>query len=113
MTENYLRFRGIQATEELAKSPNAKTLIFGSGPSGLPLVLGNAVENAPPGAMGGTTVQDPLKQPMMQPTNDAQTKRDAQIKREAVTQDAAAKDAPAQESPTREPSAPATAPVKK
>jgi hypothetical protein len=62
--------------------------------------------------MGGTTVQDPLKQPMLQPTNDTQTKRDA------VTQDAAAKvmpakDAPAQESPAREPSAPATAPVKK
>ncbi len=45
MTENYLRYRGIQATEELAKSGNAKTLIFGSGPSGLPLILGNAVEN--------------------------------------------------------------------
>jgi hypothetical protein len=45
MTENYLRYRGIQATEELAKSTNAKTVIFGSGPSGLPLILGNAVEN--------------------------------------------------------------------
>lgn len=48
MTENYLRFRGIQATEELAKSTNAKTLIFGSGPSGLPLVLGNAVDGTTP-----------------------------------------------------------------
>jgi prohibitin 1 len=45
MTERYLRYRGIQATEELAKSANAKTVIFGSGPSGLPLILGNAVEN--------------------------------------------------------------------
>lgn len=46
MTERYLRYRGIQATEELAKSGNAKTLIFGSGPSGLPLILGNAVDSA-------------------------------------------------------------------
>lgn len=45
MTQRYLIFRGIQATEELAKSPNAKTLVFGSGPSGLPLILGNAVDN--------------------------------------------------------------------
>jgi len=44
MTERYLRYRGIQATEDLAKSGNAKTLIFGSGPSGLPLILGNAVD---------------------------------------------------------------------
>ena len=45
MTDRYLKYRGIQATEELAKSANAKTVIFGSGPSGLPLILGNAVEN--------------------------------------------------------------------
>lgn len=48
LTENYLRYRGIQATEDLAKSGNAKTLIFGSGPSGLPLILGNATENTTP-----------------------------------------------------------------
>lgn len=48
MTENYLRYRGIEATEELAKSTNAKTLLFGSGPSGLPLVLGNAVDGTSP-----------------------------------------------------------------
>jgi prohibitin 1 len=45
MTQNYLIFRGIEATEELAKSSNAKTLVFGSGPSGLPLILGNAVDS--------------------------------------------------------------------
>lgn len=48
MTENYLIFRGIQATEELAQSPNTKTLVFGSGPTGLPLILGNALDNNPP-----------------------------------------------------------------
>lgn len=74
MTENYLRYRGIQATEELAKSNNAKTLIFGSGPAGLPLVLGNAVENSPPGAMNVTppaNAVNQMQQPVMQPTTQA------------------------------------------
>jgi hypothetical protein len=32
--------RGIEATIELSKSPNAKTIIIGSGKNGLPLILG-------------------------------------------------------------------------
>jgi regulator of protease activity HflC (stomatin/prohibitin superfamily) len=35
-----LRWAGIEATKELAKSPNAKTIVVGSGPGGLPLILG-------------------------------------------------------------------------
>jgi regulator of protease activity HflC (stomatin/prohibitin superfamily) len=45
MTQDYLIYRGIQATEQLAQSSNSKTLIFGSGPTGLPLLLGNALDN--------------------------------------------------------------------
>lgn len=74
MTENYLRFRGIQATEELAKSSNAKTLIFGSGPSGLPLVLGNAIDNVPPGAMSSVSGNNPSKQPELPSNKDTQAK---------------------------------------
>jgi regulator of protease activity HflC (stomatin/prohibitin superfamily) len=70
MTENYLRFRGIQATEELAKSSNAKTLIFGSGPSGLPLVLGNAIDNVQPGAMSSASGNNPSKQPELPSNKD-------------------------------------------
>jgi regulator of protease activity HflC (stomatin/prohibitin superfamily) len=41
LTPSVLRWEGIQATKELAKSPNAKTIIVGSqGTGGLPLVLG-------------------------------------------------------------------------
>ena len=40
LTDNYLRFLGITATEALAKSDNAKIVIFGNSPSGLPLILG-------------------------------------------------------------------------
>lgn len=40
LTENYLRFRGIEATTQLASSPNSKIIMFGSNSTGgLPLVF--------------------------------------------------------------------------
>jgi hypothetical protein len=33
--------RGIEATLELAKSPNSKIIVVGSGKDGLPMILGN------------------------------------------------------------------------
>jgi len=41
LSSQYLLYRGIQATEALASSPNTKTIIIGSGKEGLPLILGN------------------------------------------------------------------------
>jgi regulator of protease activity HflC (stomatin/prohibitin superfamily) len=35
-----LKWRGLQATEELAKSPNAKVVVIGSGEDQLPIILG-------------------------------------------------------------------------
>jgi regulator of protease activity HflC (stomatin/prohibitin superfamily) len=40
LTPSVLSWHGIQATQELAKSPNAKVVVIGSGPNGLPLILG-------------------------------------------------------------------------
>lgn len=40
LNPSLLQWRGIIATEELAKSPNAKVVIVGAGKSGLPLILG-------------------------------------------------------------------------
>ena len=40
LTDKILQEKGIQATMELAKSTNTKTIIVGSGDSGLPLILG-------------------------------------------------------------------------
>jgi regulator of protease activity HflC (stomatin/prohibitin superfamily) len=40
LTEKILQEKGIQATEELAKSPNTKIVVIG-GSDGLPLILGN------------------------------------------------------------------------
>ena len=41
LTNQILKQRGIEATLELAKSPNAKVIVVGSGDDGLPLILGN------------------------------------------------------------------------
>ena len=41
LTANILRDKGIEATLELANSPNSKVVIVGSGDEGLPLILGN------------------------------------------------------------------------
>ncbi|MBI1931042.1 MAG: prohibitin family protein [Ignavibacteriales bacterium] len=38
---NLLKWKGIEATEKLANSPNTKVVVIGSGTDGLPLILGN------------------------------------------------------------------------
>jgi regulator of protease activity HflC (stomatin/prohibitin superfamily) len=40
LTDKLLKMRGIEATLELAKSPNTKVVIVGSGKDGLPMILG-------------------------------------------------------------------------
>jgi regulator of protease activity HflC (stomatin/prohibitin superfamily) len=41
ISDSYLRWQGINATLALARSPNAKIVIIGSGKDGLPIILGN------------------------------------------------------------------------
>ncbi|MCE4564376.1 prohibitin family protein [Maribellus sp. CM-23] len=40
LTDKILKQRGIEATQDLAESPNAKVVVIGSGKDGLPLILG-------------------------------------------------------------------------
>lgn len=47
LTDNYLKYVGIQATENLAKSDNSKVVVFGNSPGGLPLILGDPDKNSP------------------------------------------------------------------
>lgn len=52
LTENYLRWRGIEATLELAHSPNAKIVVIGNAASGgLPLILDAATDRTGAGAV--------------------------------------------------------------
>ncbi len=40
ITDKLLKWKGIEATEKLANSPNTKVIVIGSGKNGLPLILG-------------------------------------------------------------------------
>lgn len=40
ITEGYLKWAGIEATKELAKSNNSKIIVIGAGEGGLPIILG-------------------------------------------------------------------------
>ena len=40
ISEQLLKWKGIEATEKLANSPNTKVVVIGSGKDGLPLILG-------------------------------------------------------------------------
>ena len=42
LTPEYLQFKGIEATERLSSSPNAKVVIVGAGKGGLPVILGDS-----------------------------------------------------------------------
>lgn len=48
ISDSYLRWRGIEATLALAQSKNSKIVIIGSGKEGLPIILGNMDNSAPP-----------------------------------------------------------------
>ena len=50
ISDNYLRWRGIEATLRLATSPNSKTVIIGGGRTGMPLILNtdDTRSSAPP-----------------------------------------------------------------
>lgn len=41
ISEQLLKWKGIEATEKLANSPNSKVIVIGSGKDGLPIILGN------------------------------------------------------------------------
>ncbi len=41
ITDKLLRWKGVEATEKLANSPNAKIVVVGNGKDGLPLILGD------------------------------------------------------------------------
>lgn len=50
ISDRYLRWKGIDATLELAKSENAKVVVIGNAADGLPLILGPLETGAPTGS---------------------------------------------------------------
>jgi hypothetical protein len=63
LTDAYLRLRGIEALLKLAESPNAKTIIIGGGPQGVPIILGNEGVLPAPGARPGPRAADSTTPP--------------------------------------------------
>lgn len=46
LTENYLRFKGIEATLKLSESNNSKIVVIGGGKDGLPIILDGSADKA-------------------------------------------------------------------
>ncbi|MGJ4928867.1 prohibitin family protein [Bradyrhizobium sp. HKCCYLS2038] len=63
ISDSYLRWRGIEATLQLAQSHNAKTVIIGSNKDGLPIILGNADAPAPAPAVANAEPAAPPPAP--------------------------------------------------
>lgn len=79
ISENYLRWKGIDATLKLANSPNAKMVIIG-GKEGLPLILGPWEGQTPPARSGtppvpvpGSTDATPSPSPTSPPASTSMT----------------------------------------
>src|SRR3954447_3177332 len=64
ISDSYLRWRGIEATLQLAQSSNSKIVIVGSGKDGLPIILGNVdAPSSPPSAPAGNGDKPPAERP--------------------------------------------------
>lgn len=57
MSDSYLRWRGIEATVDLAKSQNAKTVVIGNSSNGLPLILNMDGKDAGQETAGGAAAR--------------------------------------------------------
>ena len=64
ISDSYLRWRGIEATLQLAQSSNSKIVIVGSGKDGLPIILGNVRLTSPsqPAASGASAATGPRRE---------------------------------------------------
>jgi hypothetical protein len=58
ISDSYLRWRGVEATLQLAQSNNSKVVIIGGGKDGLPIILGNVDTPAPVHALGAPPAED-------------------------------------------------------
>jgi regulator of protease activity HflC (stomatin/prohibitin superfamily) len=72
ISDSYLRWRGIEATLQLAQSNNAKIVIIGSGKDGVPIILGN-VDTPVPAHAGVPPTAPPLENVPGEPSEGKRT----------------------------------------
>jgi len=58
ISDSYLRWRGVEATLQLAQSNNPKIVIIGNGKEGPPIILGNVDTPALPAVNGDTASKE-------------------------------------------------------
>jgi regulator of protease activity HflC (stomatin/prohibitin superfamily) len=63
ISDSYLRWRGIEATLQLAQSSNTKVVIVGSGKDGLPIIFGNTPATSGEKEPNGSTAVIPTEKP--------------------------------------------------
>jgi prohibitin 2 len=63
ISDSYLRWRGIEATLQLAQSTNTKVVIVGSGKDGLPIIFGNTPATSGEKEPNGSTAVIPTEKP--------------------------------------------------
>ncbi|HTW50390.1 MAG TPA: prohibitin family protein [Stellaceae bacterium] len=59
ISENYLKWKGIDATLALAQSANAKVIVIGAGRDGMPLILGDSSAHPQPAKAAGPKAEVP------------------------------------------------------
>ena len=67
ISENYLKWKGIDATLALAQSTNAKVIVIGAGKDGMPLILGDTSGRATEGATSEATLRAEVPQTNIPP----------------------------------------------
>jgi len=75
ITDRYLMWKGIDATLQLAQSPNSKVVVIGTSKTGLPILLGNLDATlTPPAAESSTSTQNkPSLTPLANTPETAET----------------------------------------
>jgi regulator of protease activity HflC (stomatin/prohibitin superfamily) len=109
ISDSYLRWRGIEATLQLAQSNNAKIVIIGNGKDGLPIMLGNFDSSTPP-----RTAPGPAPSPDFPiPTNRPSVPSEQQVAPVASPSDAKPSDKAAAAAPPPSPTDKPTPPADK
>ncbi|HJN44682.1 MAG: prohibitin family protein [Vicinamibacterales bacterium] len=85
LTEPLLRFRGINATRELAQSANAKVVVIG-GQDGLPLILNASTSMLPEALPAVQPAAQPVAQSVAQPLPETATRTGAKGVTQSATQ---------------------------